>query len=113
MFGDGLQTRDYVFVADVVAAALAASEHLRESGAALEGPFNVGTGIETTVLDLVDRLNEASGAGLEPVHAPARTGEVQRVAIDPSAAGRELGWQPAVGVAEGLARSWEWFAAKP
>ena len=111
VFGDGLQTRDYVYVGDVVAAALAASERLQAAGASLEGPFNVGMGIETSVLDLVEALAAPAGRRVEPVRAPARKGEVQRVAIDPAAAGRELGWKPEVDVATGLRRTFESFAA--
>jgi UDP-glucose 4-epimerase len=110
VFGDGLQTRDYVYVGDVVAAALAASERLAAVGASLEGPFNVGMGIETSVLDLVEALAGPAGRSVEPVLAPARTGEVQRVAIDPSAAERELGWKAEVAVAAGLRRTFESFA---
>ncbi len=111
VFGDGLQTRDYVYVSDVVAAVLAAAAGLARSGAELEGPFNVGVGVETSVLDLVGALAEPAGGRVEPVMAPARTGEVQRVVIDPSAAERELGWRPEVGVDAGLIRTFESFAA--
>jgi UDP-glucose 4-epimerase len=106
VFGDGEQTRDYVFVGDVVEALLAASSALAERGTALEGPFNIGTGRETSVLELVAMLAEAAGRDVEPVHAPARTGEIGRVAIDPAAAGRELGWSPAVELGDGLGRTY-------
>jgi UDP-glucose 4-epimerase len=97
VFGDGKQTRDYIYVGDVVAAALAAAD------SEVTGPLNVGTGRETDVLELVRQLGELGGAeGFEPEFAPARTGEVQRIAIDPSRAGRELGWQAEVGLEEGL-----------
>ena len=111
VFGDGLQTRDYVYVGDVVAAALAASERLSAAGADVEGPFNVGTGTETSVLDLVEALAEPAGRSVEAVHAPARTGEVQRVAIDASAAERELGWRAQVDTTTGLLKTFESFAA--
>jgi UDP-glucose 4-epimerase len=97
VFGDGKQTRDYIYVGDVVAAALAAAE----SDAA--GPINIGTGIETDVLALLDRLALLAGKpDLEPEFAPPRTGEVQRISIDPARAGRELGWTPKTGLEEGL-----------
>src|SRR6185312_2345877 len=100
IFGDGTQTRDYIYVDDVVAALLAAAT----SEAA--GPINIGTGIETDVLELVERLGALrDGAGFEPEFAPARTGEVQRIAIDPSRAERELGWRSQVGLADGLRRT--------
>ena len=97
VFGDGTQTRDYIYVGDVVEAALAAAE------SEASGPFNVGTGIETDVRELAARLGELGGAeGFEPELAPARTGEVQRIAIDPARAERELGWRAETGLEEGL-----------
>ncbi len=97
VYGDGEQTRDYVYVGDVVSAALAAA------GSTANGPINVGTGRETSVLELVAALRELSGAaGFEPEFAPPRTGEVQRIALDASRAERELGWRAAVGLEEGL-----------
>jgi UDP-glucose 4-epimerase len=100
VFGDGKQTRDYIYVGDVVAAALAAGD----SDAA--GAINVGTGRETSVLELVDTLRELGGAeGFEPEFAPARTGEVQRIAVDTSRAEGELGWRAEVGLEDGLRRT--------
>ncbi len=96
VFGDGRQTRDYIYVGDVVAAALAAS------GSEASGPINIGTGRETDVLELARQLGELEGVEFEPELAPARTGEVQRIAIDPGRAERELGWRAAVGLEEGL-----------
>src|SRR4051794_8189480 len=101
IYGDGTQTRDYDYVGDVVAANLAAVE------TDTPGPYNVGTGVETSVLELVDALREVGGAGEEfqPEFAPERAGEVQRIAIDPSLAREELGWEPAVQLREGLERT--------
>jgi len=97
VYGDGRQTRDYIYVGDVVGAALAAA------GSEASGPINVGTGIETDVLELAARLGELGGAeGFEPEFADARPGEVQRIAIDPGRAERELGWRATVGLDEGL-----------
>jgi len=97
VFGDGKQTRDYIYVGDVVAAALAAAE------SEATGAINVGTGIETDVLELIRQLRELSGAaGFEPELAPPRTGEVQRISIDPGRAARELSWRAAMGLEEGL-----------
>jgi len=103
VYGDGEQTRDYVYVGDVVAAIIAAERRLAAAGAAVEGPYNVGTGIETSVLDLARRLAAATGAEAEVEHHPARKGEVQRVSIDPAAACRDLGWAPATDLDAGLA----------
>lgn len=97
VYGDGSQTRDYIYVGDVVAAALAAA------GSEATGPINVGTGRETDVLELVRRLGELGGAeAFEPEFAPPRTGEVQRVSIDPTRAANELGWRAEIELAEGL-----------
>jgi UDP-glucose 4-epimerase len=97
VFGDGRQTRDYIYVGDVVSAALAAA------GSEVTGPINIGTGRETDVLELTKQLGELGGAeSFEPEFAPARTGEVQRISIDPARAERELGWRAKVGLEEGL-----------
>jgi UDP-glucose 4-epimerase len=97
VFGDGKQTRDYIYVGDVVSAMLAAAQ------AETSGPINIGTGVETDVLDLVQALGKLGGNGdFEPEFAPPRTGEVQRISIDPARAGRELDWRPQMGLAEGL-----------
>jgi UDP-glucose 4-epimerase len=96
VFGDGKQTRDYIYVGDVVSAALAAAE------SEARGPINVGTGIETDVLELAARLGELAGKSFEPEFAPARDGEVQRVSVDPARAAQELGWKAEVGLADGL-----------
>ena len=87
MFGDGEQTRDYVYVGDVAAAFVAAADG---AGA---GPYNVGTGVETSVLELGRAIAQRVGVEFDPELAPARLGEVQRIAIDsgaarPSSAGR-------------------------
>jgi UDP-glucose 4-epimerase len=101
VYGDGTQTRDYDYVGDVVAANLAAAE------TDTAGPYNVGTGVETSVLELVDALREVGGAGEEfqPQFEPERPGEVQRIAIDPSRAREEIGWEPRVQLREGLERT--------
>lgn len=91
VFGDGLQTRDYVYVDDVVDA------FLRAEGGTPDITLNIGTGREVSVLDLVRILG-----GGEAVHAPARTGEVQRSALDAALAATILGWTPTVQVEEGL-----------
>jgi UDP-glucose 4-epimerase len=103
VYGDGRQTRDYVYVDDVVAAMLAAESMLAEEGAGAEGPYNVGTGRETTVLELVDRLGRLAGEdALEPEMAPPREGEIQRIAIDPGRAAEELGWRASTDMDAGL-----------
>jgi UDP-glucose 4-epimerase len=97
VFGDGTQTRDYIYVGDVVAAAIAAA------GSRRIGAVNIGTGLETTVLELVETLGRLGGSeSFEAQLAPARTGEVQRIALDASLAEAELGWRPTVGLEDGL-----------
>jgi UDP-glucose 4-epimerase len=96
IFGDGLQTRDYVYIADVVAANLAAAD----SDAA--GAFNIGTGVESTVVDIVDALAPLAGGEFAPRHEPERPGEVRHIALDTSRARAELGWEAKVGLADGL-----------
>lgn len=105
VFGDGEQTRDYIHVDDVVGAFLAASA----SGAG--GAFNVGTGREGSVLELGRELAAAYGLEFDPEMAPARPGEVQRIAISSARAAVELDWRPAVRLEEGLARTAEWLRA--
>jgi UDP-glucose 4-epimerase len=100
IYGDGEQTRDYVYVGDVVAANLRAAE--LEVG----GSINIGTGVETSVLELVEAFRGLDdGASFEPVHAPARAGEVLRSCLDAVRAGELLGWTPQVSLGDGLRRT--------
>ena len=101
VYGDGRQTRDWVEVGDVVEANLIAA------GAQVTGPVNIGHGRETSVLDLLAALDEASDRGrmLEPEFAPERLGEVSRSCLDVTRAGRDLGWQARTELSEGLART--------
>ena len=105
IFGEGLQTRDYVYVGDVVDAMLrAVAQH--------GGVFNVGTGAETSVVGLFDAIRIACGIDQEPGFAPARLGELQRSVLDTSLAERELGWRPERTLADGLAATWEWISSE-
>jgi UDP-glucose 4-epimerase len=100
IFGTGEQTRDYVYVADVVRANLAAAE------SHATGAFNIGLGVQTSVLQLVGALREISGTeGFEPEFQPPRLGEIQHIAIDPSRARAELGWEPQITLRDGLERT--------
>jgi UDP-glucose 4-epimerase len=99
IYGDGTQTRDYVYVGDVVRAQLAAGE----SGAT--GEINVGTGRETSVLEIVDVIRELAPEatnGFEPEFAPARLGEIQRSCLDVARAREELGFEARTGLREGM-----------
>jgi UDP-glucose 4-epimerase len=99
VFGDGLQTRDYLYVDDVVTANIAAAN------SHADGPFNIGTGIETNVLEIVTALSAHSENGFEAEHAPERPGEVRHIALDYSRAAGELGWEAQVTLPEGLDRT--------
>jgi UDP-glucose 4-epimerase len=101
IFGDGKQTRDFVHVDDVVGATLAA---VGARGAV----FNVGTGVETSVVELFERCRRVVEAEIEPEYAPARLGELERSVLDPSLAAAELGWQPRWALDDGLRSTWEW-----
>jgi UDP-glucose 4-epimerase len=104
IFGDGEQTRDYVFVDDVVDAFVRAGDPARASGLFL----NVGTGREVTVNDIFRLLAEAASYPGHAWYGPARPGELRRNALDPAAAGRELGWEPRTALRDGLATTLEW-----
>jgi UDP-glucose 4-epimerase len=98
VYGDGSQTRDYIYVGDVVAAALAAGASTRG------GSVNIGTGREASVLDIVDVLAELGGRDdFTPEFAPPRAGEVQRISLDAGLAERELDWAPQTTLEQGLA----------
>ena len=101
--GDGLQTRDYVYVGDVVAANALALEHDSHL------TFNVGTGIETDVVTLYRHLAQAAGTELQPKHGPAKAGEQRRSVISPKWGGKRLGWTPEVTLKEGLDRTFRSF----
>ena len=104
--GDGLQTRDYVYVADIVAANLAA---LGRPGFAV---YNIGTGRETTVVDLYRILAAAVGIVRPPTHGPAKAGEQRRSVITSDLLAKELGVRPRVQLEDGLGRTAAWFAAR-
>src|SRR3712207_6374100 len=103
VFGDGNQTRDFVYVGDVVGAMLAAVGH--DGGA-----FNVGTGIETSVNELYAACRRIAGSDAAPEYAPARQGELMRSFLDPGRAERELGWRREHDLESGLRATWEWVS---
>lgn len=114
VFGDGGQTRDYVYVEDVTRAFVLAAERLAAPGPPLRGPLNVGTGIETSVLELIERLARLSGRSeIEPIQAPHRAGEIKRISLDSGAAARELGWSPRTPLDEGLELTLAALAERP
>jgi UDP-glucose 4-epimerase len=101
IFGDGTQTRDFVFVGDVVDALIAASQH--EGGV-----FNVGSGVGTTVLALHQACAAAAGVDAEPAFEAPRLGDLRHSSLDVSLAERELGFRARVALADGLGRTWAW-----
>ncbi len=103
IYGDGRQTRDYVYVGDVAAANVAALE------AQGDGPFNVGTGIETDVNRLYTELAQLAGVRKEAAYGAARPGEQRRSVISPERAGVKLGWQPRMSLRDGLSATFNYF----
>ncbi len=106
IFGSGAQTRDYVFVDDVVDAFVRATER----GGGLT--CNIGTGVETSVLEVHDAVARAVAVQADPIHATERLGELARIALDPGRAAMQLGWQPWTTLDEGVTQTVAWFRAK-
>ena len=102
IFGDGTQARDYVYVDDIVDSLLAAAGRAG-------GPYNVGTGRDTTVAELHAACERVAGVEQPPRHEPARLGDVQRSVLDARLIERELGWRARVSLDDGLARTWAWL----
>jgi UDP-glucose 4-epimerase len=110
VFGDGKQTRDYVYVGDVARAnVLAARAALPKAGRLDDRAYNIGTGIPTSVLDLAAELQRAAGASTPIAHAPARPGEQQRSFVRNEKAARGLGWVPQMPLDAGLKQTFDWF----
>ena len=110
VYGDGHQTRDFVFVSDVVAANLAAAD---STDAGAGEVFNVSRGERTSVLDLLERISALLGRnGLEPIFEPARAGDVRHSQADPSRAARLLGWRPRVELEAGLREVLDFYVPK-
>ncbi len=106
IFGTGEQTRDFVFSTDVANAFFLAADR-----ADFE-LMNIGTGVETSVNELYETTASVVGSTAPAVRAPARTGELDRSALDPGKAGRLLGWRPQVDLAAGLAATLDWFRTR-
>jgi UDP-glucose 4-epimerase len=106
IFGDGSQTRDYVYVEDVAKANLL-------SLSAPVGSYNIGTEVETSVNDLIAELKKSSGADFQVEYGDARPGEVQSISLDVKYAEKILGWTPSVQLTEGIQNTWDWFNLKP
>jgi len=107
LYGDGLQSRSFTYVADVVAATIAAME--RAPAGAL---YNVGGGAEATMRDAIATLERVSGRTLDVVERPAAAGDVRRTAADTGRIERELGWHAQMALADGLQAQWEWASVR-
>jgi len=105
IYGDGKQTRDYIYIADVVDAFLAATGYVGD-----EAVFNIGTGDPTAVSDLLDVINAAAGTAIEPAFAPARAGEPRHSALDPAKAAAELNWTSGTSIAAGIRKTYQQLA---
>lgn len=110
VFGDGKQTRDYVFVADVARANVLAAQSTLPPAQGLDSrAFNIGTGVETDVVTLAKVLMRGTGHVVPIDHAPARAGEQLRSAIKYDKTAGQLGWRPEVALQDGLTQTFEWF----
>jgi len=102
VFGDGGQTRDYVYVEDI------ANANLKSLNAPV-GSYNIGTGIETSVNDLISELKKSSGTDFEVNYGEERPGEVQSISLEVTQAEKILGWKPSVNLGDGIQKTWNWF----
>jgi UDP-glucose 4-epimerase len=105
IYGDGKQTRDYIYVVDAVDAFLAASDYAGD-----ETVFNIGTGQPTAVCDLLEVINTAAGTAIEPTFAPARAGEWRHGALDSAKAAAELHWRAGTSLAAGISKTYHQLA---
>ena len=108
IFGDGFQTRDFVFVEDVVEANMKALQYN-----SFPRIFNIGTGIETSVNEIFSTIISIAGAKLPPKYSPERKGEVKRIALDISRSFEKLSWTPKTTLDEGIKKTWEWMQKQP
>ena len=107
LYGDGLQSRSFTYVADVVAATIAGMER-----APVGALYNVGGGVEATMRDAIATLERVSGRTLDVVEKPTAAGDVRRTAADTGRIERELGWRAQTALADGLQAQWEWASVR-
>lgn len=106
IFGDGTDERDYVYVADIVDALV------RASNSPGTGPYNVGSGVGTSVNEIESTLAELTGYSREPEPFPPRPGDLTRISLDASLAKKELGWWPTTSLNDGLRQTVQWFRSQ-
>jgi UDP-glucuronate 4-epimerase len=107
LYGDGLQSRSFTYVADGVEATIAAMERA-EAGSV----YNVGGGEEATMREAIATLEQVSGRTLDLVESPAVAGDVRRTSADATRIGRDLGWRPTTTLEDGLRAQWEWASVR-
>jgi UDP-glucose 4-epimerase len=113
IFGDGSQTRDYVFVGDVAEGTFLAATHSLPRPERLDArAFNIGTGVETSVTELARIMRRVARSDVAVEHLPKRPGEQQRSVVSVAKAGSLLGWRPRASLEEGLSRTYTWFAER-
>jgi len=114
VYGDGSQTRDFIYVGDVVAAIVAASFSERPLGAERpdDAAYNISTGSQTSVEELLMALRQASSYFGPATYEPARAGDILHSSLDPSRAAEKFGWRANVALADGIALTWRWFASR-
>lgn len=103
IYGDGKQTRDYIYISDVIDAFLAAAD------CGMPGTWNIGSGVEVSVLSLARIVSEISGRPFEPEFAPSRPGELNRSAVSVNLARRVLNWRPVTPLTEGVETAYRWI----
>ncbi len=106
VFGDGEQTRDFIYIDDV----LNANATMLEND--IQGVFNVGTGKETSVNTIFEHIKAASGKDIKKIHAGPRKGEIKRSCISPEKITRMTGWKPEVDIASGIKKTFDWFRSQ-
>ena len=107
LYGDGLQSRSFTFVADAVAATIASMEQAREGTL-----YNVGGGAEATMRDAIATLEDVSGRSLDVVERPAAAGDVRRTAADTQRIEHDVGWRATTSLRDGLRAQWEWASVR-
>ena len=107
LYGDGLQSRSFTYVADGVEATIAAMER-----ASAGSVYNVGGGEEATMREAIATLERVSGRSLDLIESPSAAGDVRRTSADATRIGRDLGWRATTSLEDGLRAQWEWASVR-